>query len=235
MRSIIIILYLVIFFTVSLPFLIFNYLILFINKQLAYKYCNIVAKVWAKVLLFLAGTKITVNGLDNIPNAPVLFVSNHRSWFDIPAIYSYLPHPTGFVAKKEIRKVPILSQWMKCIDCLFIDRENIREGLKTILLGIDLLKNGHSLVIFPEGTRSKQDDMLPFKQGSLKLAERANVPIIPISIKNSDNILEKNGLNVKSARVVLTFGDPIYLNELDSQDKKASALYVQQIIQNMLD
>ena len=102
------------------------------------------------VLLFVSGTKVKAEGLENIPkDRAVLYVGNHRSYFDIITSYRLLPGITGYVAKKEMAKVPLLRLWMRYIHCLFLDRSNVKEGLKTILAGVDELKNGHSIWIFP--------------------------------------------------------------------------------------
>lgn len=137
---------------------------------------------WAfNVILFICGTKITVIGEEHVPtDVPVLYIGNHRSYFDIIITYARCPRLTGYVAKDNMEKVPLLRVWMRRLHCLFINRENVKEALKTILAGIDNIKNGISMCIFPEGTRNKSDEqMLPFKEGSFKMAEKTGCPIIP--------------------------------------------------------
>ena len=103
-----------------------------------------------KVLLFISGTKTKVIGYDKIPkDEAVLFVGNHRSFFDVVIAYAKMPNLTGFVSKKELAKVPLLSTWMRLLYCLFLDRHDIKEGFKTILQGIEYIKSGISIVIFP--------------------------------------------------------------------------------------
>lgn len=108
-----------------------------------------------KVILKMTGVKVTVIGEENVPNAPVLFIGNHRSFFDILLTYSRCKRLTGYVAKKEMEKIPLLSTWMRYLYCLFLDRSNIKEGLKTILQAIEYVKQGISICIFPEGTRNR--------------------------------------------------------------------------------
>lgn len=134
-----------------------------------------------KLILKVTGARITVVGEEHVPkDRAVLYVGNHRSFFDILLTYSRTPGLTGFVAKKEMEKIPLLSTWMKRLHCLFLDRDNIREGLKTILEGIELIKSGVSICIFPEGTRNKTGELLlPFKEGSLKMAEKRAAPLFP--------------------------------------------------------
>ena len=111
----------------------------------------------------LAGITYEVRGLEHIPSdRAVLYVGNHRSYFDIVMGYTTVPAPTGFIAKKEMIGIPLLSQWMVQMNCLFLDRSNIKEGLKTILTGIEKVKGGISMWIFPEGTRNKSHVIIEY-------------------------------------------------------------------------
>ena len=125
--------------------------------------------------------------------------------------------------------------WMRYVNCLFLDRNNIREGLKTILTGIDMVKNGTSLFIFPEGTRSKDGNMIPFKEGAMKLATKSKAPVIPIAMRGTSDIFESHLPFIKGSKVTMVVGKPIYIDELSPEDKKHSGAYVQGVIQNMLD
>lgn len=128
---------------------------------------------------------------------------------------------TGFVAKKEIEKVPLLNIWMRYLYCLFLDRKNMKEGLKTILTGIDYLKAGTSIVIFPEGTRNKSiDGVLPFHAGSFKLAEKSGCRIIPMVQNNTAAALEDHLPFFKKTHTVLEFGKPIDVASMDREQKK---------------
>ena len=152
-----------------------------------------VAQNWAAGNAKRCGSRFHIEGLENIPDETVLFVSNHQSNFDIAVLLTYLPVPHGYVSKIEMTKVPVLHQWMRHMRCIFIDRKSLRQTAGKILEGINILKSGHSLVLFPEGTRSKSETMLDFKAGSFKLATKAEVPIVPISINGTYRILEANG------------------------------------------
>ena len=166
LRLIITALFLVVFFIFSIPMFGILWIIGKFNKPkkdiLALRIVQ-----WAfKVIRFLCGVKTTVIGYENIPkDEPVLFVGNHNSNFDTVIVYSMLPGLTGFVAKKEMEKIPLLHHWMKLLYCLFLDRKNIKEGLKTVLQGIEYIKNGISITIFPEGTRSKDRGNGTFQGG----------------------------------------------------------------------
>ena len=185
-----------------------------------------------KFILWITGAKVTVIGEENVPkDQAVLYVANHRSYFDILLTYSRCPIRTGYVAKKEMEHYPLLSNWMRNLYCLFLDREDIKQGLKTILQAADYVKSGISVCIFPEGTRNKvADTFLPFHEGSFKIAQKANCPIVPITINNSAAVLEDHFPKIRKAHVVVEYGRPIYINELAPENKKQLAPYVQQII-----
>lgn len=175
-----------------------------------------------KVILFLSGVSTTVIGLENIPkDEPVVFIGNHRGFFDTVVSYSRMPHLTGFIAKKEMQKVPFIRLWMKYLHCLFMDRSNPREGLKTILSGVEQINNGISIVIFPEGTRNKGDGIMPFHGGSFKLADKSNCKIIPMVQNNTENVLEAHFPSIKRTHTVLEFGTPIDTTALDRDERKA--------------
>lgn len=163
------------------------------------------ATKWASRLLKLAGARVTISGLENIPSdKPVLFVSNHQGAFDIPLLLAHLGRPFGFIAKEELAKLPFVNFWMRCLRCVFITRGNPREAIKAINDGIALLKGGHSLMVFPEGTRSKTGDLLPFKPGSLRLATKSGVHVIPITINGSKNLMRPDSMIIQPASLHIT-------------------------------
>ena len=189
-----------------------------------------------KFILWITGVEVTVIGEENVPkDQSVLYIGNHRSFFDIIASYSTIPVQVGFISKKEIKKIPGLGVWMKYLNCLFLDRENKKEGLKTILQAIENVKNGTSMFIMPEGTRSKTDEMLPFKKASFKIAEKANCKIIPVAISNSAEVFEKQFPRVKSGTIIVEYGEAIDLPNMDREERKNIAEIAQKSIQEMLD
>ena len=126
----------------------------------------------------------------------MVVVSNHQGYADIPAIFSVVPFQLGFVAKSELEKIPVFSKWVLRIRGLLINRGDARSSLRTIAEGVDLVKQGFSMAIFPEGTRSRGPEMGEFKAGSLKLATKAGCPVLPITIDGSYKVYEETG-NVK--------------------------------------
>lgn len=226
-------------------FLIFAFPVLIAQKSLGKKdphgrdveSLKIIQTVF-RFILRVSGVTVKVEGLENIPSdRAVLYVGNHRSYFDILVGYTTVPGLTGFVAKKEMLRYPLLSDWMVNVNCLFLDRENLKEGLKTILEGIEKVKNGISIWIFPEGTRNRNEDildMLPFKEGSLKIAEKSGCPVIPVAMVGTADIFEKHLPFIRPAHVTVRYGTPIYLKELEPETRKKAGAYTRDVIKEML-
>ena len=236
-RVILILLVLIVFLLVSaLPLLIGEKCVWKNDENRQKEYALQVVKQVLRMVFRLTGSTLTVKGLENIPDMPVLYVGNHRSYFDIVTGYIVVPGQTGFIAKKEMEKIPLLSTWMKNLYCLFLDRDNMREGLKTILQAIDYVKNGISICIFPEGTRNNGEElsMLPFRDGALKIAEKTGCAIIPISMNNTADIFEAHFPRVKKVHVVIEYGKPIYPKELDKETRKHLGIYCHDLIQDTI-
>ena len=231
-RFIITVIWVVSFLILSTPLMLVEWIIGKFNPGLKDR-SSLAIVNWAfRGVIRIAGTKVIVLGEENIPqDTAVLYVGNHRSFYDIILTYVRVPRPTGYVSKKEMDKWPLLNIWMRYLHCLFLDRDNIKEGLKTILIAVDKVKNGISVCIFPEGTRNKTaDTFLPFHEGSFKIAEKGNVPIIPMSIVNSAAIFEDHFPKIIPATVVIEYGKPIYVKDLDKETKKSISTYVKNII-----
>lgn len=236
-RFIFVALFLFLYLLIGIPVLLVEELVGKVSRK-AKDYSCLRMVQWAfRVILRISGTEITVIGEENVPDEPVLFVGNHRSYFDILLTYSRCKRLTGYVAKKEMLRYPLLRDWMKALYCLFLDRENIKEGLKSILQAIDYVKEGISICIFPEGTRNsgKELSMLPFKGGALKIAEKSGCAIIPISMNNTCEIFEAHLPRIKKTHVVIEYGKPIYPKELDKDTRKHLESYVQNIIQETIN
>lgn len=231
-RFIIVVLFVVLFLILSIPLLIAEWIIGKFNQPLKDRSSLAIVSWGFRQVTRLSGTKVIAIGEENIPkDTAVLYVGNHRSFYDIVLTYARMTSLTGFVAKKEMNRYPLLSHWMRNVHCLFLDRDNVKEGLKTILEAIEKVKKGISIFIFPEGTRNKtSDSFLPFHAGSFKIAEKGDVPIIPVTIVNSAAIFEDHLPKVKKATVVIEYGKPVYLKELDKETRKNISTYVFRII-----
>lgn len=188
-------------------------------KGFSQAFANKLAYLWAKSMVILAGAKVKVSGQVNLPSGPVLFVANHQGNFDIPLLLGYINKPKGFIAKKELKKMPLISIWMKKINCVFVDRGNLRQIIKEMAIAANKLALGNSLVVFPEGTRSRGPVMKAFKKGSIKIALETGVPIIPVAIKGSYKLMEAQGNRIKSAPVEIVVMEPIYTQGLSREDE----------------
>ena len=235
-RLSLIVLFIFLFFVSSIALFFILFIVGLFSKKAKARISYAIVQWVLRVCLFIAGTKVEVIGLENVPkDRAVLYVGNHRSIFDILINYSILPPLVGFISKKEMKKYPFLNHWMKLMNCLFLDRENIKEGLKTILEGVDKMKNGVSMFIYPEGTRARRDeDMIEFKEGSFKLAEKSGAPIIPVAINNSSACFEDHKPRVKRAHVVIEYGKPIETTELSKEEKKHIGSHVHNIVKEMV-
>ena len=179
-----------------------------------------IAQVWARIIIIITGCTLDVSGRENIPSSGgVCFVSNHVGLFDIILALAFAGRPFGFIAKKELVFVPFINIWISMLGGLFIDRKNIRKAVKTINLGIEKLQNGYSMLIFPEGTRSKGRGLLSFRSGAVKLATNSLAPVIPIAITGSFDVFEKN-YRVNAANVRIVFCPAINTAEMSSDDRR---------------
>ena len=237
-RVIIVALIVVVYLILSIPVIFVEWLIGKKNPRLRDQQCLAMIQWVFRVILKISGVKLTVKGRDNIPaDQAVLYVGNHRSYFDILAGYVSVPSLMGFVAKKEMEKIPLLSTWMKLVNCLFLDRENVKEGLKTILQGINQIKNGISVWIFPEGTRNESENVLehlPFKEGSLKMAEKSGCPVVPVAMTGTAEVFERHLPFIRPSHVIIEFGKPFIIKELEPEYRKFPGAYTEMRIKQML-
>ena len=236
-RLIIVVLFVVLFLILSIPIMFVEWIIGKFNPGVKDRSCLAIVNWAFRVVLFLAGTKVTFIGLENVPtDTPVLYVGNHRSFFDVVITYTKVARVTGYIAKKEIEKVPLLRNWMRNLHCLFLDRKDIKAGLKTILEAIELMKCGISICIFPEGTRNKvADTFLPFHEGSFKIAEKSGCLIIPMVQNNTSAAFEDHFPFIRRTHTIIEFGTPIDLTTLSKEDRKAIGAYTHSIMLKMYE
>ncbi len=239
MRTILDVLFVFIFLVISIPIHGIMWIISKFNKPWA-DLAQLRIVQWAfKVVYFIAGTKLEIIGEENVPkDEAVLYIGNHRSYFDIVLTYARCPRPTGYISKKGIKKVPSLSMWMKRLHCLFLDRDDMKQGLKIVLEAIDHVKNGISICVFPEGTRNRDlndpTSLLPFKEGTFKIATKTKCKIIPMALTGTADILENNFPWIHKSKVTIEYGKPIDVTSLTKEEQKHLGSYCQNIIHEML-
>lgn len=200
------------------------------TKEEAERYVYLVVKNWSQFIVDRVGIKVELIGREHIPEGSCLFVANHQGAMDIPVLLASIDKPIGFIAKVELLKIPIISYWMKQIHCIFMDRSNIRESVKSIAQGAEFLAEGYNLVIFPEGTRSRSSRLGEFKKGSMKLGIKGGVPIVPIAIDGTYKAREANGNKLKPTDVRLTVCAPIYPETLSKEEQGQLAETIKNII-----
>ena len=235
MRTIIVVLFLLLYTIVSLPMYLIGFILGKMDPKKKVRMSQRFVAGGFRCILFLSGVKVTVKGKENqIHDKAALYVFNHRSFFDIVVGYATAPIPSAFVSKKEIAKVPMISWWMKYLNCLFLDRDDIRQGMKVILTGIELMKEGTNIFIAPEGTRNSSDELLTFHEASFKLAEKSKSPIVPVAMNNMDAVLEQHMPWIHRTHVIIEYCEPIYMDSMERAEKKKIGEKVRQIISDKI-
>jgi len=239
-RSILAILVVILFFILGIILMPLTYLVSVFDKHAGDLMALRLVQGIFRVVLFIAGTKATYIGLENIPkDKAVMYIGNHRSIFDILLTYIKCPDLTGYISKDEVKKVLPLAAWMKRLHCVFLDRTSPKAGMKVILTAIEQVKSGISMFVFPEGTRNKyaeiETDLLEFKDGTFKIALKAGCPIVPVAMINTAEIFENHKPSFKSAKVKVVYGSPVEISSLTDEQKKHPGAFFQQIIKDMLE
>ena len=181
---------------------------------------HIIARIWARGILFASRIKVTVNGLANIdPTQSYVYMSNHQSNFDIPVLLACLPVQFRWLAKAELFKIPIFGRAMRGAGYVEIDRFNQQSAFKSINEAAAKMKNGVSVMIFPEGTRSRDGKIKSFKKGGFVMAVDAGVPIVPIILRGTWNIMAKSSLRINTGEVSLNIETPIATTDYTRENK----------------
>ncbi len=171
---------------------------------------HIVARWWAKSILFVSRTKVRIQGLEHIdPNKPYIFMPNHSSNFDIPVLLAHLPVQFRWLAKAELFRFPLFGYAMKRAGYISIDRSNRKSAFESLDQAAAAIRNGRSVMIFPEGTRSRDNRIQEFKKGGFVLAIKSGVPIVPVIIHGTWHIMAKTGITIRPGNVLLEILQPI--------------------------
>ena len=199
-------------------------------KTLSDHYLLAVCNLWGHIVFGSTGSRVQVVGRENLPSDTAFcLMANHQSSLDIPLVIGFIPRVVGFIAKKELKWMPIINVWMKSIHCVFIDRKNARQSLKSLETALERIHRGDSLVIFPEGTRSKSGSMNPFKTGNIRMVIRTGVPILPVSIDGTHQILREPN-RVHSAPIRLVIHPLIRTQALSTAESEALPQKLQTLI-----
>ncbi len=191
--------------------------------------------LWAPVIFFLFGIKFTYEFEEEIPEIPSIYIANHLSQLDIAAVVGSIPKGLFFVAKKELSYVPLLAQYMQVMGMIFVDRGNRENAIKSMEEAADKVSKGKNLVTFPEGTRSISGQLLSFKKGSFIIAQKRNIPIVPMAIFGTDKALKKGSFWVKPHPIHVHIGKAITAAEYQGMTHGELAEYCRNRIQSYLD
>lgn len=180
------------------------------------------SKIWSRRLLKAADIKLTVIGLENInPNGSYVFISNHTSLLDIPAVLGGLNNDIRIIYKKELQKIPIFGYALKRSPFICIDRDNVKNAMDSLKQAIEAVKTGESVLIFPEGTRSTTGELGEFKRGAMMLAVKSGKPIVPITIIGAFENLPSKSSTLKSGDIKVIVGRPVILTpDMSKADEK---------------
>lgn len=188
----------------------------------------------SRKLIDSTGMELEVRGKENLPHEdPVLYVATHKSVFDIVILLSIIDNPAIFVGKEEVRKMPFVNKWFDALGCIYIDREDMRKALQSILEGIKELNNGQSVVLFPEGTRNMSNEIRPFKEGGFKLASKTKVPIVPIALSNTYKVFEEKK-RIQKTKVIVNIGAPIQTRDLPKEELSRLPQIAQEITERLM-
>jgi 1-acyl-sn-glycerol-3-phosphate acyltransferase len=168
------------------------------------------ARTWCRLIAATAGARVNVVGLENVPtDSAAVFVANHSSYLDIPAIWGYVPVQFRIMAKRSLFYVPFMGWFLSRAGHIPVDRENSRAALANINRAADKLRAGCSLVVFPEGHRSADGVLQEFKNGGFKLAQKAGVPVVPVTIIGSHRVLKKDSLVFHAGEIKVIIDPPL--------------------------
>lgn len=181
------------------------------------------------------GVEVEVRGQEHLlQSEPVLYVATHKSMFDIIILLTIIDEPTLFIGKQELQNMPIVNKWFDALGCIYIDRDDLRKALKSIMEGINELKNGQSIVLFPEGTRNMSNEIKPFKEGGFKLATKTKVPVIPIALSNTYKIFEEKK-RIQKTKVIVNIGEPIETGKLSKEEMGNLPKLAQEKVEELME
>ena len=181
---------------------------------------HLVARAWARSILFVSGVQVHINGLENLDiDGSFILMPNHQSNFDIPVLLGCLPVQFRWLAKAELFKIPIFGRGMRGCGYISIDRSNRKSAFQSLSEAAAKIRNGVSVLIFPEGTRSWDGKILPFKKGGFVLSVDAGVPIVPIVIFNTGSIMPKGKLLIRTRSVRMDILKPISTSDYTRKTK----------------
>lgn len=188
----------------------------------------------AKNLIKSTKMELEIRGRENLPEkGPALYVATHQSVFDIVVLFAIIDDPCIAIGKKEVAKMPVVSKWFDALGCIYMDREDKRKALQSIIQGIEELKGGQSIMLFPEGTRQTDNQVGHFKEGSFKLASKTQVPIVPIALSNTYKVFEEKK-RIQKVKVVVNIGEVIQVDKLTKEELASLPADVEETVRKLM-
>lgn len=192
--------------------------------------------IWSPVLFLIIGVKTRVSGLENINQEQFhLYVTNHESQLDIPAVVRLVPVPLYFLLKEEIKKVPFLGWYAAAMGMVFVDRKNKTKAAQSLKSAAELIKNGKNVIVFPEGTRTKTGKIQSFKRGAFIIAKQSNIGIVPMAIKGSRETLPAGSIQFKRGTINLKIGPVIPSETVEQLSVKELITHTEEKVQELRD
>jgi len=192
------------------------------------------ARLWSRLILKTVLSPVCVSGLENIDRSkPVVFAANHISALDIPLIYANLPVPFRILAKRELFRYPFMGWHLTRSGQIPVDENNARANLRSLARAVDTVKSGMSLMVFPEGGRSKTGQTQPFLSGAFYVAIKAGVPVIPMAIVGTYEVLPMNTFHIRPGKLELLIGEPIATSDYSARDMDKLSARVQRQVEEM--
>ncbi len=186
--------------------------------------------IWSPVLLFVSGIRVKISGKENIDTSKTyIYVANHESLYDIPALFNKLPVYISFLAKKELKKVPFMGWAMTASGYIYIDRSNREKAKESLQKAGEEIKNGKNAIIFPEGTRTKTGKMGVFKRGAFMLSQETGIEIIPMSIKGARECLASGSYKIRPGKIQINIGTPVSPNNFKGKTVEEFANAVREV------
>jgi 1-acyl-sn-glycerol-3-phosphate acyltransferase len=179
-----------------------------------------IGALWSRIVLFLAGVEVEVRGVEKIPEGPFILASNHRGAFDIPVLHGYLPVQFRWLAKRSLFRIPIIGWSMSLAGYIPIERKHVGRAYRSIEEAAERIKAGISVLMFPEGTRSGTEKLLPFKRGLFMLASRSEAPIVPVAHRGTEKIVGFGNVFFRPSSVKVAVGDPIATKGVAEEELK---------------
>jgi 1-acyl-sn-glycerol-3-phosphate acyltransferase len=189
-------------------------------------------RLWAPTMLWVAGTRLEVEGMENVdPNRPTLYASNHQSSIDIPVLFVALPVNLRFIAKEQLRWVPLIGWYLQLAGHILIDRSNRTRAIASLdRAAVEIARRKISLIVFPEGTRSLDGRVLPFKHGSFGLALKAGIPVVPVTLEGSARVMPRNSWRIRRGLIRVRVGAPVQVQGFDVNDRAGLARVVREAV-----